>query len=418
MENSKYKKSDDTLEAYYGLPKAVKFCSRCVMSNQRPVSSVEFKHKKDSTKTTLHFDKNDVCDACRNADVKEQIDWLKREDALLQLLEKYRRNDGYYDCIVSGSGGKDSAFQAHVLKYKYGMNPLTVTWPPILYTDYGYQNWKNWIEIGGFDNITFKQNGRAMKLLTKLSILNLFHPFQTFILGQKNLAPKIAAKYKIPLIFYGENEAEYGNPIADNNVSLRDKSYFTYNNLDDLYLGGVPVRELRERYGLRLNELLCFLPANESDLSGAKIEVHYLGYYLKWIPQEVYYYAVEHTGFKARPFRTQGTYSKYNSIDDKIDDLHYYTTFIKFGIGRATYDASQEIRNKHLTREDGVSLVKRFDGEFPDRYFEEIMEYLDIDSDYFRNELTNKFRSPHLWGKDDNGNWRLRHTVWGGGIDD
>ena len=83
------------------------------------------------------------------------------------------------------------------------------------------------------------------------------------------------------------------------------------------------------------------------------IEVHYLGYYLKWIPQETFYYAVENCGFRPRPFRTQGTYSKYNSIDDKIDDLHYYTTFIKFGIGRATYDVSQELRNGHLSIEEG-----------------------------------------------------------------
>ena len=101
----------------------------------------------------------------------------------------------------SRSGGKDSVFQAHVLKYKYGMNPLTVTWPPILYTDYGYENWKNWIDIGGFDNLSFRRNGRVMKLLTKLSIENLLHPFQTFILGQKNLGPKLSAKFGIPLVF-------------------------------------------------------------------------------------------------------------------------------------------------------------------------------------------------------------------------
>ena len=103
-------------------------------------------------------------------------------------------------------------YASHLLKYKYGMNPLTVTWPPILYTTYGYENFKNWIEVGGFDNITFKQNGRVMKLLTKLSIQNLLHPFQTFILGQKNIGPRLAAKYNIPLVFYGEAEAEYGNP--------------------------------------------------------------------------------------------------------------------------------------------------------------------------------------------------------------
>lgn len=409
-------KSNSKLEAYYGLPNEVKFCSKCVMSNQRPTSAIEFKHTKDSKKTTLHFDDEEVCDACRTAEVKELIDWNKREEELLKLLDQHRSKDGSYDCLVPGSGGKDSAYQAHILKYKYGMNPLTCTWPPILYTDYGYKNFHNWID-SGFDNISFNRNGKAMKLLTKLSIENLFHPFQTFMLGQKNLAPKIAARYGIPLIFYGENEAEYGNPIADNASSLRDKSYYSYKNLDEIYLGGVSLRELKEKHKLPLSDLMSFLPADAAELAKSKVEVHYLGYYLRWTPQEVYYYAVENTGFKARPFRTQGTYSKYNSIDDKIDDLHYYTTFIKFGIGRATYDASQEVRNKHLTREDALALVKKFDGEFPDKYFNEIMEYLGIDRDYFRNELTDRFRSPHLWIKDGN-DWKLRHNVWKGGYND
>src|SRR5918993_3541342 len=120
----KYTKSYEELETYYGLPRDVKFCARCVMSNQRPASAIEFKHTKDSKKVTLNFDEEGICDACRNAEAKDIIDWEKREAQLIQLLDKYRRNDGGYDCIVSGSGGKDSAFQAHVLKYKYGMNPL------------------------------------------------------------------------------------------------------------------------------------------------------------------------------------------------------------------------------------------------------------------------------------------------------
>jgi N-acetyl sugar amidotransferase len=403
--------------AYYGLPTDVKFCKKCVMSNQRPASAVEFKHTKESKKTTINFDSEGICDACRTSEQKEKINWDHREKELVELLEQHRSKDGSYDCLVPGSGGKDSAYQAHVLKYKYGMNPLTVTWPPILYTTYGYQNWKNWIDTG-FDNISFNRNGKVMKLLTKLSIENLFHPFQTFMLGQKNLAPKIASRYGIKLIFYGENEAEYGNPIADNATSLRDKSYYSFNNLDEIYLGGVSIKELQEEYKMPLKDLSSFLPANAEELEKSQINVHYLGYYLRWTPQEVYYFAVENTGFKARPFRTQGTYSKYNSIDDKIDDLHYYTTFIKFGIGRATYDASQEIRNRHLTRDEGISLVKKFDGEFPDRYFDEVMDYLEIDGEYFKNELTDKFRSPHLWGKDVSGIWKLRHNVFGNGLDD
>ena len=396
-------------EIKYGLPEKVLFCKRCVISNQRPASSIEFKHNINRKHRTMNIDEEGICDACRYAEEKEKIDWAAREKELVELLDKYRRNDGYYDCMVPGSGGKDSAYQAHILKYKYGMHPLTVTWPPIMYTDVGWKNFRDWIDVGGFDNLSFNYNGKVHALLTRLAIENLLHPFQPFILGQKNLAPKLAAKFGIPLIFYGENEAEYGNPIADNQTSLRDKSYYSMSHLDEIYLGGVSVRELKERYGLAMNDINTYLPAPYQEIEKSNIEVHYLGYYLKWTPQEAYYYAVEHTGFKANPVRTEGTYSKYNSLDDRIDGFHYYTTFIKFGIGRATYDASQEIRNKHLTREEGVALVRRYDGEFPERYFKEIMNFVGMKQERFM-ELCDNFRSPHLWEKAE-GKWTLRHQV-------
>ncbi|MFC1664990.1 N-acetyl sugar amidotransferase [Pseudomonadota bacterium] len=400
----------EKLEAYYGLPEEVKFCKKCVYSNQRPNSAVEFRHTAKSKKTTMHFDEKGVCDACRVAEQKESIDWSRREEMLLQLLDEYRRDDGSYDCIVPGSGGKDSIYAAHVLKYKYGMHPLTVTWPPILYTEYGYENFRNWLEVGGFDNITFKPNGRVMKILTRLSIENMLHPFLTFILGQKNIGPKIAAKYGVPLIFYGEHEAEFGNPIAETQSSLQDRSFYTMKNLEGVFLGGVSIKELREKYEIQLADLMPFLPAPYEEIKKANVQVQYLGYYLKWLPQESYYYAVEHSDFRARPFRSEGTYSKYLSLDDKIDDLHYYTYYTKFGIGRTTEDASQEIRNKHLTREEGVALVKRFDGEFPQRYFNDVMEYIELDPDKFF-ALCDKARSPHLWNK-VGGEWKLRHPLW------
>ena len=99
--------------------------------------------------------------------------------------------------------------------------------------------------------------------------------------------------------------------------------------------------------------------------------------------QSAYYYAVDHGNFQSAPERTAGTYSTYNSIDDKIDDFHYHTTWIKFGIGRATYDASQEIRSGDLIREEGVALVNKYDGEFPERWAEEIFEYLRLPADKF-----------------------------------
>jgi N-acetyl sugar amidotransferase len=404
------------MKALYNLPEKIIYCKKCLMSNQRPNMCSEHYNTAEQKKEIIKFH-GGICDACKFSEKKENIDWEDREKQLLKLLDKYRSKDGSYDCLVPGSGGKDSAYQAHILKYKYGMNPLTCTWPPILYTDYGYANFKNWIEIGGFDNITYKQNGQVMKLLTKLAIENLLHPFQTFILGQKNLAPKIASRFNIDLIFYGENEAEYGNPIADNLTSLRDKSFYTYSNLENVYLSGISIKEILEKYNfVKKSDLLTYLPMNNDDFISKKIQVHYLGYYLKWIPQESYYYAVENCGFKARPFRTEGTYSKYNSIDDKIDDLHFYTQFIKFGLGRASYDASQEIRNKHLTREEAKALIKRFDGEYPKKYINEVLDYLEIKEEKFI-KLCNDFRSPHLWKK-TSGEWKLRHTVNNDGIDD
>lgn len=111
--------------------------------------------------------------------------------------------------------------------------------------------------------------------------------------------------------------------------------------------------------------------------------MRYLGYYEKWHPQGAYYYSVEHGGFRPAPERTQGTYSKYNSIDDKIDDFFYYTTYIKYGIGRTTYDAAQEIRNEEITLEEGKALCKKFDGEYPDRFEKEIFQYLSLDRQHF-----------------------------------
>ncbi len=403
------------MKTLYGLPKKVIFCKKSLISNQRPNSAIEFNHSKKSRKKTLNIDKNGISDSWKFSRIKNKINYKLREKKLLKLLDKYR-GKGEYDCVVPGSGGKDSCYASHILKYKYGMNPLTVTWPPIIYTDYGKRNFKNWLSSGKFANISAKRNDNFFKILTKLSIENLLHPFQTFILGQKNYPPKIAHQENIPLIFYGENEAEYGNPISDNQSSLRDKSYYVYKNFRDLRLGGLKINEIMNEYNFKYKDFDSILPLNEEKLKSFPLEVHYLGYYLKWIPQEAYYYSVENCKFRPRPFRTQGTYSRYSSIDDKIDDLHFYTTFIKFGIGRATYEASQEIRNDHLTIEEGKKLIKKYDGEFPDRYFSELMKYLKIkEGDFFR--LCDNGRSPHLWKKIKN-KWFLRHTANKDGVDD
>jgi len=400
-------KSIKTSFGKFGLPLEVKFCKKCVISNQRPSSVVEHQSKKTDKKPTIHFNANGVCDACLWAEMKQKtVDWKAREKELKQLLAKHRRKDGYYDVLVPGSGGKDSIFAAHILKYKYGMHPLTVTWAPHIYTEVGWQNHQHWIH-SGFDNYLFHPNGQVHRKLTQLAFLNLLHPFQPFIFGQKNFAPKMAARFKIPLVFFGENEAEYGNNLKNNFSPFRNWPQIPEKKL---YFGGVHINDL-PKHGITKKDLEPYLFPQQKDLDQVGVEVRYLGYYLKWIPQEMYYYAAKHAGFEVNPYgRTEGTYSKYNSLDDRIDGFHYFTTFIKFGLGRASYDAAQEIRSGHLTRDEGVALVKRYDGEFPQKWFKKILDYMMIDEKTFWKTI-DKFRPPHLWKK-TKGKWQLKHAVW------
>jgi len=388
--------------------KLIKYCKECVISNQRPSSVVEFKNKLEDIKPKIQFT-DGVCSACLWEKEKNKIDWATRREELEILCEKFRKNDGSYDCIIPGSGGKDSAFTAHYLKYELGMNPLTVTWAPHKYTEIGWQNFKSWIDEGGFDNILFHPNGSVHKKLAKLAFQNLGHPFQPFIIGQKLTGPRASILYDVPLIFYGENQAEYGNKIEDNYKPTMDLSFFTTENFLESTISGIPVSQIISDYGIPLSDLTMYRPLDQNKLKSTGTEVHYLSYYSKWDPQEMYYYAAENTGFRPNPVRTQGTYSRYAGIDDVIEWLHFYMIFIKFGIGRATYDAAQEIRNEKITRNEGIALVQKYDHEFPNQFLKDFLDYFQMsEKEFFQN--IDKFRDPSLWEKNGE-EWNLKHQV-------
>ena len=196
------------------------------MNNQRPASTIEFKHTDKEKKKTLTFGDDGICDACKYAEKKKLINWQERDEQLRELCDRFRRNDGRYDVVVPGSGGKDSVQAAHMLKYKYNMNPILVTWPPALYTEIGRRNFDAWLN-SGFANFAYNQNKKLHRFLTRSAFINLGHPFQPFILGQKNLAPRMSCLLDIPLVVFGENEAEYGNAIEDNEKPTRDPKYYS-----------------------------------------------------------------------------------------------------------------------------------------------------------------------------------------------
>jgi len=419
---SRFNKSDDELDVLYGLPREVKFCKICNMSNQQPMSSNEYSHNESSTKDTLSFSEDGLCHACYFNSLKEsgEIDWSERENELIELCNQYRKSDGSYDCIVGGSGGKDSAMQSHLLKYKYGMHPLTVTWSPHLYTDIGWKNFQNWLHVGGFDNFLYTPNGKTHRLLTRNATINILHPFQPFILGQKTFVAKMAAQLNIPLIFYGEMPGEYGEKISHKtssyaaNIESEESTGFTLDyigdtDVRDIYLGGKKIGQYLDE-GVDLVDLKSYLPMPPEILTQKGIDFKFLGYYIKWVPQEAYYYAVENTGFEANPMRTEGTYSKYNSLDDKVDGFFYFTRWIKFGVGRTMMDSAQEIRNHHIDKNEAILLMKKYEGEYPSRYEQEFLDYINLSRSEFL-EICDKFRSPHLWKVEDN-EWKLRHNPW------
>ena len=376
----------------YSLPEKVVFCKNCTISNQRP---------------RIQFDEFGVCSACNYATYKkEKIDWNSREDELQQLLDKHRKNDGRYDILVPCSGGKDASQIAHKLKYEYGMNPLTVTWAPHIYTEIGFQNIHNMSRTGNLANELGTPSGDVHQVLTKLSFEILGDPFQPFIYGQTNYPLQAAVRHQIPLIMYGENgEVEYGGDMKNAFSPTRDyksdhkKHYFSGIGPEDLI-----------KYGISKKDIFPYIPPENVSLDALNTELHFWGYYKKWIPQENYYYCVENTGFKANPVRSEGTYSKYASLDDQLDGFHYYLAYIKFGLGRATSDSAHEIRDGHFTRDEGVQLVKKYDGEFPSLYFDIFLKYLNIDKEYFI-KVIDTWRSNHLWEKvgDD---WILKNKIW------
>lgn len=314
------------------LPKDVVFCKRCVTSNQRP---------------RIIFNEDGVCSACEFAEIKDsQIDWDAREQELNVLLDQHRSSTGEYDVIVPASGGKDSAFVAHQLKHKYGMHPLTITWAPFVFTDIGWQNYVAFKDAG-FDNILGFPDGQFHRKLSLLGFDLLGDAWEPFAYGQKSWAFHLSVKFGIPLIFYGENgEAEYGGTTRS-----RHKAFESPDEWSDIYYKGTGIDYLIEEGLLRgifepgevspATVNLYKAPSRDA-LAHVGSRCYWMSYFRKWVPQEHYYYAAEHTGFKANPVRSEGTYSKYASLDDKMDGFHWYLSYIKFGMGRATRDSSME----------------------------------------------------------------------------
>ncbi|MBZ0166018.1 MAG: N-acetyl sugar amidotransferase, partial [Candidatus Omnitrophica bacterium] len=307
----------------------VTYCSRCMMPDTRP---------------RIVFDDQGVCNACHNADRKDNIEWDRRREEFLKLVEPYRSRNAQWDCIVPWSGGKDSSCIAYKLKYEHGLNPLLVTFSPMLPTEIGQYNMEALIRQG-FDHIHFRPDQKIHRQLAKRFFIERGNPKVAWDAGVNAIPINIAVTHQIPLVFYAEHgESEYGGKVlSEEHTKTRD-----FTEVIEHQIGDDPRNWAVD--GIKLENLKPYIYPNLELVKATEVKAVYFAYFFKWSMFENYQYVNEKYDFKTHPGgRTCGTFTNFDSLDDKFDNLYYYMQFIKFGFGRCVRDTSRFIQNAHMT---------------------------------------------------------------------
>jgi N-acetyl sugar amidotransferase len=365
------------------------YCRNCLMPNSRP---------------RIEFDGNGVCNACRNSERKNHIDWDARRAEFLRLVEPYRGNAGRYDCVVPWSGGKDSSAIAWKLKFEFGLNPLLVTFSPLIMNEVGAYNREQMLQAG-FDHLMIRPNQRVSRHLSARFFQERGNPKVHWDAGVNSVPVQVAVKYNIPLVIYAEHgESEYGGRVlSEEHQKIRDIA-----EVLEHQIGDDPQNWVDSEVGA--NDLLPYLYPDSADIERVGVKAIYFAYFFRWSMYENYKYISEKIDFQTAPHgRTDGTFTNFDSLDDKIDDIYYYLQFIKFGFGRANRDACRMINNGHMDRPAAMDLVRKYDGEFPLTYFADALNYLGMTEQEF-HRITDLHRNSEIWKMRGN-DWTLRFPL-------
>lgn len=332
----------------------ITYCRRCVMP---------------STKPDLHLDEQEICNACRSYERRQEIDWNARKIELLTILDDYRNKDGTnWDCIIPVSGGKDSTYQV-VQMLQLGMNPLCVTATTCDLTIIGRKNIEN-IKKLGVDYLEMSPNPLTRAKLNRIGLKQVGDISWAEHVGIFTIPVRAATQYNVPLIIWGENsQNEYGGPAsaAENNI-LNRRWLEEFGGLL-----GLRVSDLIGTEGITRKELIPYFYPEDQDLSKVGVTGLFLGHYIPWDGLSNVLVAQAY-GFETPPSPTLGSMVNYENLDNYQVAIHEYFKFLKFGFGRATDHACLHIRRGRLTREIGLSIVKRLDGKFPWEYLEKSLE--------------------------------------------
>lgn len=340
-----------------------------------------------STRPRIKFDLDGICNACTWAKRKENLDWSLRARELQAVLNKHRSKSGQNDCIVPVSGGKDGSYVAYQLKHKYGMNPLTVTVNPALPLEIGNHNLDSFIE-SGFDNFRFSFNPKVLAKVNRTGFEEWGFPYFGWLLGIMTVPISLASSLGIDLIFYGEDgEVEYGGSSETENNPQYDIEY-----MQRVYFEGGQ-NPVLNKSGLDDKDLTWFKFQNNKAQEFSKLEILHWSYFENWDPYRNYLVAKQYCGLTEAKETNSGTFTNFAQNDQALYSLHAYLMYLKFGFGRATQDAGIEIRRGAMTREQGMNLVRIFDGKFPEEFIDLFLEYYQMSKNEFIatiNRHTNK----------------------------
>ena len=333
-----------------------------------------------STRPRVTFDERGFCSACRWVEEKEKLDWKKREEKLIQLLDRNRSEKKQFDCITTVSGGKDGSYVTYNLKNKYKMNPLSVTIRPITETKLGIENLNSFISKG-YDHVLVSPDSEAMRKLCKLGLTEMGFPYYGWLIAIHTAVFRVAIQFNIPLVFYSEDgEVEYGGDAKNKHNGTYNIDYIKHAYLEGGY------QKILKKSGLNERELYWFKFPTEDEIKKLNLEITHYGFYENWDPYRNYEIAKKHCGLKENETLNDGSYTNFSQTDQKIYLLHTYFMYLKFGFGRANQDSCIDIRRGSMSREQAIHLVNMYDDMYPEHLFEEYCEYYKMNmKDFLEN---------------------------------
>tara|TARA_B100000401_G_scaffold393188_1_gene300908 strand:- start:12691 stop:13836 length:1146 start_codon:yes stop_codon:yes gene_type:complete len=309
----------------------------------------------------IDFDENGICRACNSSEQKMHINWEERAKSLERILEEAKaeakKRNSPYDCMVPISGGKDSAYQLHVLTKVYKLNVLAVTFSHNWYSKIGTYNLLNCLEEFDVDHIQYTPARSKVNRAAKKSLDAIGDACWHCHSGVGAFPLHIATKFNISLLIWGESIAEMSGRASHFEPVLKfDRDYFLKVSAK------VSVKDLSDQE-LKYREIQMFEPPTAKECEEAGVWGIHLGDYIFWDEEKQTEFLKKNYGWIED--KVENTYKGYKSVECIMPGVHDFTNYIKRGFGRGTVHASMDVRTGLMNREEGLKIAKEFDSEEP-----------------------------------------------------